>query len=97
MPSTKNAERMTRMRDMRRPADSGRAPMSDRGYVRPALVRSRHAQHMLGDVGEDEIGGDRRDLKQTSLPPFPLDVVFAREAETAMTLHGGLAGMPRGF
>jgi hypothetical protein len=35
------------------------------------------------------------DLKQTRLPPFPLDVVFPREAETAMTLHGGLAGMPR--
>jgi toxin ParE1/3/4 len=61
---------------------------------RPVSVRPRHAEYVLGDVGKHEISRDRRDLKQARLPPFALDVVFARETEPAVALHGGLAGVP---
>ena len=49
-----------------------------------ASVRPRHAEHVLAEIGEDQVGRDRRDLIEPRLAPFALDVVFLREAEAAV-------------
>ena len=46
-------------------------------------VRTRHPEHVLADIGEDQVGRDRRDLVQPHLAPLALDVVFARVGEPA--------------
>src|SRR5579871_3019894 len=60
-------------------------------------IRARQAEHMLADIGEDEVGRDRRDLKQARLAPFALDIVFACETKAAMGLHACLTRMPGGI
>src|SRR3546814_16563296 len=62
-----------------------------------ALIRPRQAQYVLGDEGEHHVRGDRRRAVQPALPPFALDVVFAREGEAAEGVHAGLVGAPRHF
>ena len=42
---------------------------------------------MLGDVGKDQVGRDRRHLIQPRLAELAFDVVFAGEAIAAVKLH----------
>src|SRR5215472_18134125 len=67
--------------------------------MRPSITlrrseRSRHAQHVLADVGEDEIGRNRRYLVETRLAELALDVVLAGEAESAVRLQAGVRRFP---
>ena len=57
--------------------------------------RPRHVEYVLGDVGEDEVGRDRRDLIEAGFTEFAFDIVFAREAETAMELQASIGRFPR--
>jgi hypothetical protein len=57
-------------------------------------IRARHAEHMLADVGEDEVRRDRRDLVEAGLAELALDVVFRGEAEAAMGLQAGVGRLP---
>ena len=45
---------------------------------------------MLGDIAEDQVGGDRRHLIEPCLAEFALDIIFAGETETAMELDAGI-------
>src|SRR5437868_15456903 len=65
-----------------------RAPMM------AASIRAGHAEHMLGDKGQHEVGRDRRDLVQSRLAEFALDVVLLGEAEAAMGLDAGIRRLP---
>lgn len=49
---------------------------------------------MLGDKREDKIGRNRRDLIQPRLAEFALNVIFFREAKTAMGLEARISGFP---
>src|SRR5262249_27540853 len=68
-----------------------------RPLMRPTLIRPRHAEHMLGHEGEDQIGRDRGDLVQPGLAPLALDIVLLGIAEAAVGLERGLRGVPRRF
>ena len=46
---------------------------------------------MLGDIAQDQVGRDRRDLVQAGFPELALDVVFIGKAEAAVELES--AGM----
>ena len=48
---------------------------------------------MLADIGEDEIGRDRRRLVESHLAPLALDVVFLGVAEAAESLKCCFGGM----
>jgi hypothetical protein len=39
---------------------------------------------VLADIGEDQVGRDRRGLVEADLAPFALDVVFFGERETKL-------------
>jgi hypothetical protein len=56
-----------------------------------------HSEHVLGQIGKDEVRRDRRDLVEAGLAELALDVVFLREAEPAMRLDAGLGRSPGGF
>src|SRR5579875_1696011 len=51
------------------------------------LIRPRQAEHVLGDIGEDEVGGDRRHRIEPGLAEFALDVEFLGKAEAAVGLQ----------
>ena len=54
-------------------------------FATPAcLVRPWHAEDVLADIGEDQIGRDRRGLVEAGLAPFALDVVSLGERETKL-------------
>src|SRR5579859_6868816 len=57
-------------------------------------VGARQTEHVFGDVGQDQVGRDRRGAVEPRLAPFALDVVFLGVAEAAMGLQAGLAGIP---
>src|SRR5579871_663833 len=59
-------------------------------------IRARHAENMLGDVGQYQIGRDRRDLIEPRLAEFALHIVFFGKAEAAMGLYTGIRGFPGG-
>src|SRR5258706_4828184 len=58
------------------------------------LIGSGHSEYMLADIGEYHVSGYRRSPEQPRFPPFALDVVFAREAKSAKSLHAGFGGVP---
>src|SRR5712691_6909366 len=62
-----------------------------------ASIRARQLKHVLGEVAQDEIGRDRRDLVQARLAELALDVVLLGEAESAVGLQAHVARLPRGF
>ena len=72
--------------------DGDAVERSDHGVL--ASERPRQPEHMLGHVGIDEVGRDRRNLVQPGLAEFALDVVFTREAETAMGLQADIGCFP---
>ena len=49
---------------------------------------------MLGNMGEDQVGRDRRHLVQPRLAELALDVVFARESVAAVELQAGVGRLP---
>ena len=50
---------------------------------------------MLGDVGEDQVRRDRRDLIEPRLAELALDVVVLGEAEAAVRLDRDVGRLPR--
>jgi hypothetical protein len=48
-------------------------------------IRARHAEDVLADIGEDQIGRDRGGLVEARLAPFALDVVSHGEREPNWT------------
>jgi len=70
---------------------------NDRNRRRTASIASRHAEHVLADIAEDQVGRDRRDLVEARLAPFALDAVFLGEGKAAVGLHAGFAGLPGGL
>src|SRR5690606_34400501 len=62
-----------------------------------SLKRARQVQQMLGHVGKNQVGGDRRHLVQAGLAELALDVVFVGEAEAAMGLQAGVGRLPAGL
>src|ERR1700730_5425472 len=60
-------------------------------------VRARHPQHVLADIGEDQIGRDRGGLVEAHLAPLALDVVLAGKGEAAIGGERRLGGMPGRF
>src|SRR5690606_13570069 len=44
-----------------------------------ASKTSRQTEHVLGDIRQDKVGRDGRDLVQPCLPELAFDVVFVRE------------------
>ena len=49
---------------------------------------------MLGEIGQDHVGRDRRHAVEPRLSELALDVVFLREAEATMRLHSHVGGGP---
>src|SRR3546814_19911625 len=62
--------------------------------MREGAVAARHAEHVLGEEGEDEVGRDRRHLIEPRLAILALDVVLLGEAEAAVGLQAGLGSGP---
>src|SRR6185437_6440823 len=52
-----------------------------------ASITARQVEHMLGNIGQDQIGRDRRNLVKPGLAEFTLDVVLLGETEAAMRLQ----------
>ena len=59
------------------------------------LVRSGQAEHVLGNIGKDEVRGNWRDLIETSLSKLTFNVVLGGETETAMGLQAHVGCLPR--
>src|SRR5688500_590172 len=57
--------------------------------------RSRHAQHVLADVRQDQVRGYRRHLVEPRLAELPLDIEFSREAESTVRLQADVRRFPR--
>jgi hypothetical protein len=57
-------------------------------------IRSRQAEHMLGQETQDQIRRNRRHLVEPRFAELAFDVVFLRKSETAVSLDAGLAGGP---
>src|SRR2546430_8621516 len=49
---------------------------------------------MLGEVGENQVGRDRRHEVEPRLPEFPLHVVLGGEAEAAVGLQAHVGRLP---
>src|SRR3546814_9285968 len=62
--------------------------------MREGSVAARHAEHVLGEEGEDEVGRDRRHLIEPRLAILALDVVLLGKAEAAVGLQAGLGRRP---
>src|SRR3989441_12825314 len=60
-------------------------------------VALRQAQHVLGQVVEHHLLGDRRDLVEPDLAPEPLDVELARVAVAAERLERRVARLEPGL
>src|SRR5437588_6667766 len=58
------------------------------------LEGARQAEHVLGEVGEDQVGGDRRHQVEPVLAELALDVVLGGEAEAAMRLQADVRCLP---
>ncbi len=77
--------RETMLPNIRRRADRIALTGACQSFTGPLpSIGARHAEHVLADIGEDQIGRDRRGLVEASLAPFALDVVFLREGKPAI-------------
>src|SRR6185295_53255 len=59
------------------------------------LERPRQPENVLGEVGQDQVGRDRRDQVQARLPELALDVVLGGEAEATVRLQADVGRLPR--
>ena len=50
---------------------------------------------MLGDVSQDEIGGNRRHLVEARFTEFAFDVVFRCKTKAAVSLQADVGRFPR--
>jgi hypothetical protein len=57
-------------------------------------IRPRHAEDVLADICEYQVGRDRGGLVEAGFAPFALDVVFLRESKTAIGGERRLGGVP---
>src|SRR6266481_8923383 len=63
--------------------------------VKPASsVRPGKTEHVLGNVGENQVGRNRRNLIQPRLAKLAFNVIFLSEAKTAVGLHSGVRALP---
>ena len=51
----------------------------------------------VADIGQNQVGRNRRDPADARAAPFALDVEFPRDRVAAVRLHAGFRGVPRGF
>lgn len=56
-----------------------------------------HAQHVLTDIGQHEVGRDGGDLKESGFSPLSFHVILSGIAKAAMVLQAGLGSMPARF
>src|SRR5262245_1712366 len=59
-------------------------------------VRPRQAKNVLGEVGQDQVGRDRRGLIEPRLAELALDVELLGKAEAAVGLQAHVGGRPGG-
>ena len=71
-----------------------RMPSSTISTWGPMSVRARHAQYVLADEGQDEIGRDRGHLIEPRLAELALDVELLGEGEAAVGLDAGFRRRP---
>src|SRR5262249_9301002 len=64
------------------------------GSIDRLSVGAGHAEHMLGDERQHQIGRDRRHLVEPRLAELALDVVFLGKAKAAMGLDRGIGRFP---
>src|SRR4051794_14139913 len=55
----------------------------------------RQTEGPFGEIAENEIGRDRRNLIEPRFAEFALDVIFLGKSEAAMDLQTGFGGLPR--
>ena len=67
------------------------------GMLAGRVVGARHAEHVLAEVGEDQVVRHRRDLVEARLAELSLDVVLLGKPEAAMGLHAGFGRRPVAF
>src|SRR6186713_459399 len=60
-----------------------------------ASERARQAEHVLGNIRQDQVRRDRRHLVEAGLAELAFDVVFAGETETAVCLQADVRRFPR--
>src|SRR5581483_11269293 len=73
----------------------GRASVQRGASAQAASVRARQAEHVLAEVGEDEVVRDRCDGVQARLAELALDVVLLCEAEAAVGVETRVGRLPR--
>ena len=69
------------------------APESSQETARQ-LEAPRQPEDVLGHVGIDQVGRDRRHLVEPGLAELAFDVVFVGETEAAVGLHADIGGFP---
>ena len=52
------------------------------------------SEHVLGEIGQDQVGRDRRHVIEPRLAELALDVELLGKAEAAMGLHAHVGGGP---
>src|SRR5262249_56018131 len=57
--------------------------------------RARKPEHVLAEIGEDEVVRDGRHRVQARLAELPLDVVLSREPEAAVRVEAYVRCLPR--
>jgi hypothetical protein len=84
------------------PARDTAAGEECKSYSAPAIMRlpsrvhitwendARQTEHVLAEIGQDQVRRDRRDLVEARLAELALDIVFLGEAEAAVGLHAGV-------
>src|SRR5205085_8844377 len=58
------------------------------------LEGARQTEHVLGEVGEDDVCGDRRDELEPVLAELALDVVLGGEAKATVRLQADIRRFP---
>src|SRR5918999_1647218 len=63
------------------------APVTAENTVDRSLERPRQIEHVLGKVGKNQVGRDRRHEVQAVFPEFSFHVVLRGETEAAVRLQ----------
>src|SRR5215510_13033981 len=63
-------------------------------FTRSRSEGARQAEDVLGYVGIDQVGGNRRHLVEARLAELALDVVFLGEAEATVRLQADVGRLP---
>src|ERR1700730_1824439 len=76
-------------------ASSCKPPDDHTPYMSRTSERARQPEHVLGQVGKNEVRRDGGNLIQPRFAELALDVVFARKAKAAMSLQTHVGRLPR--